>query len=211
MSNDSSSGGYLAPTIPPLPGGLTFQQFMQEIIAGITGISGDLVRPRWQLNPPKQPGPEVNWCAFGIVNQQADASGYIKPLVTATTSILSRHESFDIECSFYGPDAEKNAQVLREGFQISQNREVLFKNNMGFKGDGPIIPAPELVNDRWYQRRDITLSFARQIQSSYQILNFTSSGGTVKTVGSSGATVDFDSHNGVLGSFDIGEDESAMF
>ena len=210
MSNTSATGGYLAPTTPALPGNLTFQQFMQAVLVGITGLDGPLVRPRWQLNPPKQPQPDVDWMAFGISNKQADANGYLNVATSPTASTLSRHETFDVECSFYGPDADANAQRLREGLQISQNREVLFKNNMAFKGDGPIVAAPELVNDRWYHRRDITLTFARQIQSSYQILTITSSGGTVKTDGSSGLSDVFDSLNGVEGAFDVGTDQSAM-
>lgn len=74
---DSSTGGYLlsAPVLP-LPANLTFTQFLQQVFVGISGLPANLVRPRWQIDPPKQPDINTNWLAIGSPKMTPDANGY---------------------------------------------------------------------------------------------------------------------------------------
>lgn len=203
MTNNSSTGGYLAPTYPALPDGLTLDQFVNTIIAGMTGLAGQNVRPRFQQNPPKTPDVDFNWCAFKNQNFLTDANAYVEVMDDATTKLVE-HEQFDIFCSFYGPLAEDLARAFRTGFQISQNREPMFKANMGFKGHSAIIPADELINERWFQRRDVTVTIVRQIQPLYEILSFESATGIIVTDNNPQLTATFDTDEAKVGGFSEG-------
>jgi hypothetical protein len=46
--------------------------FLQKLFAGMTGIASDLIRPRWQPEPPNQPPQGTNWMAFGIQLVKSD-------------------------------------------------------------------------------------------------------------------------------------------
>lgn len=75
---DSSTGGYLLPApLAPLPANLTFKQFLQQVFVGVSGLPGDLVLPRWQTNPPKQPDLLTNWMALAATVSTPDANAYV--------------------------------------------------------------------------------------------------------------------------------------
>lgn len=179
MTNTSATGGYLLGVEAALPGGLNVVDFLQAVISGITGIGGDLVRPRWQIDPPKIPDISVDWCAFGITNQKGDANAYFQ--MEVSDAYLSRHEELDIFCIFYGPNAHSNAGALRDGLQLSQNREKLYLAAMGFVDSSDITSAPEKINERWFNRADMTIKITRQIIRTYQVLSFLSANGEIIT------------------------------
>jgi hypothetical protein len=56
---------------------------------------------------------------------------------------------------------------------------VLFSVGAAVVGFGDIIHAPELVNDRFVDRADITMTLRRQIVRSYPILSFLAAQGTI--------------------------------
>jgi hypothetical protein len=58
---------------------------------------------------------------------------------------------------------------------------------------GQIVHAPELVNERWWNRADATLTLRREVRREYPILTFLAAIGTVEA-----ATIpqDFDSRKG---------------
>lgn len=182
MSNTSATGGYLTPSSSqPLPGGLTLEQFIQTVIVGISGYPGTLVRPKWQVAPPKQPDIGTDWIAFGLVINNPDANAY-SWLDEAGINQLKRQESLDVQCAFYGPNSQENMSIFRDGFQIQQNLEALRLANMGFTGVSGAIRAPDLVNERWIDRYEMTVTLCRQVQRTYAILSFVSVDGIVHTV-----------------------------
>lgn len=147
----------------------------QKAIAGITGLPGNMVRPRWQPTPPKQPEPSVNWCAFGVQSQKADDGPYIEHIPAGDgKDAYTRHEQIDVLATFYGPASQANAALLRDGLGISQNIEQLKLDGIAFVEAGPIRPLPELVNQQWIKRRDIALVFRRKTARDYAILNIVS-------------------------------------
>lgn len=80
-TNTSATGGYLFPAQPPpLPANLTFKQFLQTVFVGLSNLSGDLVRPSWQPNPPKQPDLYTNWMAIGITSVTPDDNAFVGTL-----------------------------------------------------------------------------------------------------------------------------------
>lgn len=177
----SNIPGYLLPTTPALPGGLTLEQFIQTVMVGITGFTGALCRPKWQPAPPKQPDISTNWMTFGLQILSSPGNAYVGVKADGLTSELGRQETLMIPVSFYGPNAVENAAAFRDGFQIQQNLEALRSAKMGFQECQQAVRVPELVNERWFNRVDITLVLVRRVIRTYQILSFTGAGGMIHT------------------------------
>jgi hypothetical protein len=183
MANDSSTGGYLSPAVASPPhedDALT--AIFQQMIVGITGLPGSMVRPRWQPTVPKQPEPTVNWCALGITVQALDDGPTIIHNGAGNGSdTYIRHEQIDVLASFYGPNAMQYAQQLADGLAIPQNLEQLKAQDMNSVDTGEIRAAPDLVNEQWIRRYDMQLTFRRKITRSYAVLNILSAQGTIQT------------------------------
>lgn len=174
----SATGGYLLPTTAGLPGGLTLEQFIQTVIVGMTALDGTLVRPNWQVAPPKMPDLSVDWIAFGVAINQPDANAYVG-LDTDGNYDFQRHETLEIECAIYGPNAMDNSTQLRDGFEIQQNLEALTTASMGFVNTTNALHAPELINERWFNRYQMSLIIRREILRTYPVLTFVSASGTI--------------------------------
>lgn len=74
MSNDSSTGGPLIAEdgTPTLALDDPFDAFLQSLVVGVTGIPGNLCRPRWQPIPPAEPEVGTDWCAIGVTEETPD-------------------------------------------------------------------------------------------------------------------------------------------
>lgn len=180
MANTSATGGYLTPTTSPLDD-VALRRFIHSVLVGVTGLATDKVRPSWQPNPPVRPDIAVNWAAYAIVNQTAEAGTAYQSQRDDGGYDLKRHESFDVLVSMYGPLCQAYAGALRDGLEISQNREALYLASMAYVGASQILHVPELVNDRWFDRADITLTFRREIVRAYPVLHFLSANGLIYT------------------------------
>lgn len=172
MSNTSATGGYLIPSItsPPLEDDALDLVF-QKLVVGITGLVGNLVRPRWQTIEPKQPEPNINWCSFGVVDVTPDDNASVEHDGDKQVDNLARHETIEMLFSFYGPNRNYYAQLLRDGLAIAQNREQLQINLMAFIYSATMRIVPELVNQQWVKRSDLPIIFRRKIERVYDILN----------------------------------------
>ena len=172
MANTSATGGYLTPAPLQPMDDAALLDFMQQVIVGITGITGTLVRPAFQPDPPKRPKISVDWCAFYITNGKPEA-GHVYN-VTAQDGLsteTTRHEYFEMRCSFYGPNSGYNASRWRDGLEISQNREVMFLSGVSFTESSGTTKLGELVDQQWFQRTDITSRFMRKISRTYEVLS----------------------------------------
>jgi len=161
---------YLQPaTTVPLPRHLNLNQFIQTVLVGVSAFDGTLVRPNWQIAPPKNPDLPVNWIAFGIVDSAPDANGYLDADADGAT-IYQRHETLEVACSIYGPDAMETYGLIRDGFQIPNNREALSAANMGFVEVTKGMHVPDLINERFINRVVTSIFLRRQIQRTYPIV-----------------------------------------
>lgn len=181
--NDSSTGGYLGPAVatPPLEDAALDAVF-QQLIVGVTGLPGAMVRPRWQPTVPKQPEPSVTWCALGIRAMPLDAGPAIvhNPSGNGSDTYI-RHQAIEVLATFYGPSAMQLAQLLLDGLAIPQNLEQLKANDMQSVNEGDLRAAPEFVNQQWIRRYDVTLNFRRKITRTYPVLSILSAGGSMQT------------------------------
>lgn len=160
---------YVTPTsTTPIPGGLTLVQFIQSVLVGISGLNGTLVRPRWQISPPKQPDISVNWLAFGIEYGVPNANAYTD-MNEDGEYVSQRHQDLKVRCAFYGPDALDYANIVTDGFQIPTNLEALYIANMGFVSTESMIQIPDLVNERWVNRVEMGVNLRREIQRVYPV------------------------------------------
>ena len=169
MSNDSSTGGYLLPEdgTPLLEPDDPFDTFLQALVVGITGIPGNLCRPRWQPVPLAEPEVGSDWCAIGVTQEDPDEG---RPFVTHSgtegsglgTDFVQVGDTASILASFYGPNARANASALRMGLMVAQNREVLQRANMGLVGmPGVSRFIPAIVSMQTQRRVDVPFEIRR--------------------------------------------------
>ncbi|MBO2926654.1 phage neck terminator protein [Metapseudomonas otitidis] len=174
MANTSATGGYLAPVGAPACD-TDLEDILQAMVVGITGMPGRMVRPRWQPGNPKQPEPTTDWCAIGVTETVQDAN----PAITHDPNgqgvdVYVRHQELRVLATFYGPAAQGYAQRLADGITIPQNGEALRAQGFSFIEALPPIAVPELVNQQWVRRYDMTLRLRRKTERTYPVLNILS-------------------------------------
>lgn len=188
MANDSTTGGALLPNSPPAPTPLEGQallRFLQQWAVGITGLSGDMVRPYWQGSPPNIPDAGTAWAALGVKTRASETFPAIVHIGSADGGLgedeLNRYEKLDLLFSFYdlgataptgsGGMADYYASLMRDGVVIAQNLEILQLSGMGFCDVGTLIGVPTLVKERWLYRIDLPIGLERHIVRRYPVRN----------------------------------------
>ncbi|MDE2403051.1 MAG: hypothetical protein KGL90_15450 [Burkholderiales bacterium] len=176
MPNTSATGGYLQPASTATPAeDVDLDAILQGMVAGITGLDGSLVRPRWQPTIPRTPEIDVNWCAIGVTRIIPDDNAAVLHSGSADGSdTLIRHEDIELLASFYGPMDGRYAAMLRDGIQIPQNLEAIRPYGLAFVKAGDMVAMPELFNQQWVQRTDLTLVLRRIVSRTYPVLNILS-------------------------------------
>jgi len=184
---DSSTGGYLAPlpTTPPLEGE-ALDNFLHDLVAGVTGMDVTRIFPRWQPEPPNLPPAGTPWCAVGVTSRPSDTYPYIGHQGAGQgSSQMQRHETLNILASFYdlgaGGQADALAALFRDGLSISQNREQLMLNGFAFVSTGEPLAVPSLLKERWQYRCDLPFVLRRALVRSYGILNLEEVDATLNT------------------------------
>jgi hypothetical protein len=166
--------------------------FFQTIVAGVTGIPGNMVRPRWQYpEPPTLPSYSATWASVGVHDVNAEDYPWFDHFDNGTYAfdLMLRQEQLEILCSFYGPNAMSYACALRDGMYVSQNCETLMLAGMGLTQVGNPIRAPEYIKNQLFNRWDITLFIKRTVQRRYAILSLLKIAGVVNANTSAGGPV----------------------
>lgn len=176
----SNIAGYLDPDATPAPPvDDPFEDFIHDVLVGLSGIADELVRPRFQGEPPTQPGRTVDWVSFGLAATQADtyaANVHINADAENPegADTFQRHETVNILVSCYGPNAQGYATLIRDSLQVEQNRAVLTANGVGLQETTEIINAPVLAKEKWLRRYDFTIIVRRCIDREYGVLSILS-------------------------------------
>lgn len=175
MATNSSTLGYLASTGAASYGN-DLDDIFQGAIVGITGVTGDLVRPRWQVEPPQQPDFTVNWVAFGVVRSEVDTFAHDRHDPTGDgTDKVERDEMLYVLHSFYGPDCHATCERFRDGLELPQNRDVLLANGVAVVEVQEAVHLPALLKEKWVKRIDATVIYRRRTSRTYAVLTITSS------------------------------------
>lgn len=175
MSNTSATGGYLTPTSSPPAEDGALDDIFTGLIVGLAGYDPALVRPRWQVTIPKMPDPSVDWCAIGVTEDEPDDNAAITHDPTGNgQDNLIRQETIRVLASFYGPNARGLAKQVRDGLYIPQNWEVLENSLLAFIATDTIRAVPELLNNNWLRRYDMSIRFRRMLHRSYAVENILS-------------------------------------
>jgi hypothetical protein len=183
-TNDSSTGGFLSPAPAGLPPEDTaLDEILQALVVGVTGLPGNLIRPRWQPRPPPVPEPSVDWCAIGITDEDPEPNISQVHLSAGQGSTISYDvDTVTVLASFYGPTARGNAKLLRTGLMIPQNRETLYNSGLALMEiPGKTVFLPEIVNNQTLRRADIQIMFRRRTTLVWPILNILEMQGTILT------------------------------
>ncbi len=184
--NDSSTGGFLAPSAAE-PAPLTGQglnRFLQQWLVGITGLEGSLVRPQYQKEPTNIPDAGEAWCSFRVLARRGDTFPFIGHSGEGDGyDQLIRNEELDLIASFYdlGTNglADYYAELMRDGAIIAQNRAYLQAQNFDVGSVGDLISVPVLLKSRWQYRVDLSVQVRRQVSRQYPVLNIESIDGTL--------------------------------
>lgn len=150
---DTTTGGFLE-VVPGLTATAT-EDVLHDLIAGLTGLDVRLVRPRWQPDPPKQPAPDVNWCAFGITGDTEEAAQLIHGDDAAR---LHTEDLLTVLVSFYGPAAADLAKGVRRGMHVPASRDLLRRHSLALVEIGAATTAPDFVGGAWIARIDMPLT-----------------------------------------------------
>ncbi|MFG1429181.1 phage neck terminator protein [Roseixanthobacter glucoisosaccharinicivorans] len=194
MTNTSASGGYLVPSSPGPAWDDQLDDVLQAMIVGITGLPGSVVRPRWQPNQPKQPEPSVDWCAVGVTHVENDTfAARIHSGAGDGSDTLQRHATLTVMASFYGPHRMGFAGLLSDGLLIPQNLEAIVTAGLLIRQASDVVSAGDLFNQNWIARADVLMTFRRQINRTYPVLNVVSGVGTIHPA--SAASQNFDTEN----------------
>jgi hypothetical protein len=169
---DSTQPGYLGPSPTETLIELDWENFLQATVAGITGLPGNLVRPRWQPTPPPTPDVSVDWAACGITRITGNFSPYFEHHGETDPNgydRLSRQEQCVYRVSFYGPHAGDNAAILRDGLFIDQNRQLWRQNAVGLVEAQQIDHVPDLFRQQWRDRYDLEIVINREVRRIYLV------------------------------------------
>lgn len=180
MTNTSATSGYLTPTSAAIQQE-GFEDAIQAMVVGVTGLPGQMVRPRYQPKPPSRPGKAENWCAIGVSDTLGSHSSKAHDSEGDGQDVVTTVESLEVLASFYGPGAKDMATRLRDGLILDQNRAELRKAGITVSEIGKPTNTPEMVNGAWVPRVDLPLNMQWETRQTYGVLNLLDAPGSVKS------------------------------
>jgi hypothetical protein len=164
----------MQPNLTPAPAfDSDLENLIHDNIVAVTGIAGNMVRPRFQPEPANHPDQSTDWVAFGLSVQDSDTFAAVThdPLGNGGvgTSTVERDELITVNLSFYGPNGGKNISYYREGIQLESNRWDLLAGGLGLVGMTSVINLPALLKDKWVRRLDTKITFRRRSGLTYNV------------------------------------------
>lgn len=168
---------------PPLEGAALLK-FLQNWITPLTGLTGDLVRPRWQPEPANIPDVGTVWMAFGIVSRRFDTF----PVVVSSSDLetqLTRQEELRLLCSVYDlgstGEADRVTSLLRDNLAVYQNLEPLLAAGFMLAYVEEETVAPVYLSTQGLYRLDLPVVVRRAVQRTYSVPSILVAVGTIHT------------------------------
>lgn len=167
--NDSTAPGYLTPVGAGPDYDKALEIKISEWICGVTGIDVKYVYPRW-TNPQRKIQPaDTTWCAFGITSQP-QALNPADVQISDDRSEQWTWEKVTVICCFYGPEGAALAGRFRAGILIEQNNAELNRRaGLTLNDAGTLYDLPEIINNQWVRRYDLTVTLSRKNVREYNI------------------------------------------
>ena len=171
---DSRSQGVLQPLKTENTGEVETR--LRLFVSAITGLDKTLVRKRWNQKPATQPPFGTDWCAVGVVRVrsignpdfQGNKGNIQKP--DSGDVVSKRHQTLFCLASFYGQNAQENADLLRDGLGIPQNNSWLQSQGLTVKTvDDEATHVPEFVNQQWLDRYDLSFQIGRKLTRTFGV------------------------------------------
>lgn len=166
-SPSSAVAGFLQPITAPLYDN-PLDDFLHAFLVGLSAIPGQLVRPRWQPEPPNLPSFSTDWLSWGITEIEEDRFAF-QDQRDSQSAIVERDEMLTMLMSFYGPSAGKLAKQVSAGIQLSQNRAYLRSQSMTVIEVFDQVRIPSLLKEKWVPRVDLRARFRRRATWAYPI------------------------------------------
>ncbi|MCA6999491.1 phage neck terminator protein [Dickeya solani] len=181
MSNDSTSPGYLTPVGNAPVYDEELERQVSRWIRGITGMDAKMVFPRWTDPQAAIPANGNTWCSFGITTMPRPATP-ANVQVSEEESEQWTWEQVTVLCCFYGPQGASMAARFREGIFVDQNSDTLRSAaGMSLIDAGTIFNLPELINNQWVRRYDITTTLSRKNIRTYNVKSIIDGNVTINT------------------------------
>lgn len=161
--------------------GTALEDTFQGVIVAITGLPGNLIRPRWQPEPANPPGADIDWIAFGLsaLAPQWNAYQHLDP--TGENYLVEGSQVLSCNLSFYGPGHAHRRGEFLDGLQIGQNLEELEAAKIKFMEFANPVQVPALFKNQWRLRSDVRVIFNRWVTRTYPIKSILSANGTIVT------------------------------
>ena len=179
--NTSATGGYLAPSSPPPPSGLELDTLIGTLVAGITGLPGEMVLPRWQETQPRIPDISENWVGVSVTASKPDDSpSQIHHSEGDGYTVLRTFWRLEVLGSFFGPLGDGYAKLFRDGLQVSQNREAMRADGLNLIDCGIVRPVPQIIATRARRCSDLPFQLMQTVERTYPIRNVLQADGTIR-------------------------------
>jgi len=180
LSNDSTRRGYLTPVGDSPDYDEALEREISRWIRGVSGLSAAQVYPRWTDPQQKIPKNGNTWCGFGVTTMPQPLS-QSDVQVTDETSEQWTWEQVTVICCFYGPRGSSVASTFRAGIFVEQNNAELNRAGLSLVDAGTIYNLPELINNQWVRRYDLTVTLSRKNIRTYNIQSLVDGNVTITT------------------------------
>lgn len=177
MATNSSEAGYLAPIPPAPPYDQELEDIFQAALQGLTGLPGNMIRPRFQAKPPNQPGFDVDWAAFSVfvADRQWNAYQHFEPEPEPDGAYVTEgNEVLHLSVSFYGPHCDAMRHRFEAALQLGQNLDGLGAYKIKYKQVFDPVILPALLKEQWVKRIDVKAVFHRWCRRVWPVLTYRS-------------------------------------
>lgn len=160
---------------------------IRSFVSDATGIDLKSVIKDFSLKPGTRPKLASDWCGVRIADIRSWGTPYhkgIKGDITKPTGGSMKsvvHQSLSVEVVFYGPNAELNADTLRDALYLGQNQDALRAQGLTIQDcDDSSVTFPEFVFEQWCNRADLKFRLGRVVTRTYGIRDIASAADSVE-------------------------------